>query len=306
MTARLTIGMLILLFLAPAARGQTLSVRLLAPRPFGYFVGDLIQHEAEIAVDRKLRLDPASLPKPGPRAYWLDLRSLDVREEDAGDGVRRYRIRLEYQTFHAPLETKRMEIPPFAVSLAGEDGTRVQAEIPAWPFLASPIREIIPPKGEGWTYLRPDVHPAHIAMTAEWRILAASTLAAALSFVMLAYGRAWPPFHRRPDRPFAQAARALAKTARDPVGEAEYRAALLILHRAFDAAAGRRAFAEDAVSLLQSRPAFEQLKPGVERFFAASRRVFFGSQVSEAMALTPFEEIAELGARLRAAERRGL
>ena len=122
---------------------------------------------------------------------------------------------MHYQTFYSALETRRMEIPGFDVSLT-DGAARLQAHVPAWPFLASPLREIIPPKGEGWTYLRPDARPAPIDAAADWRMLIASALTAMLALTALAYDRAWPPFHQRRARPFAQAARAIAKSARSP------------------------------------------------------------------------------------------
>jgi mxaA protein len=304
MALRLTFACLsFVLFAAPTlAQAPAPAVHLQAPRPFGYFVGDLIHHEAEIIIDQNFRLDPASTPKPGPRAYWLDLRAVDVEEKLDG-GVRRYRLKLEYQTFYAPLETRRMEIPAFTVSFA-DGAARLQAEVPAWPFLASPMREIIPPKGEGWTYLRPDVRPSLMATGNDWRLLIASTVTAMFAFAALAYDRGWPPFHTRRSRPFAQAARRTAKAARVSADEATYIDALLILHRAFDSSAGRRVLADDVGLFLLSKPAFEQLKPGVERFFAASRRAFFSARISEAMELMPLADVARLSVSLRTAERR--
>jgi mxaA protein len=286
---------------AAQAQPQTPAVRLLAPRPFGYFLGDVIHHEAEIVVEPEFRLDPASVPKPGPRTYWLDLRAVET-EEQAGAKTRRYRLKLEYQTFYAALETRRLQIPAFAVSFTG-GADRIRAEIPAWPFLASPMREIIPAKGEGWSYLRPDAHPQPFSSAFEQRAFVAATLSAILALAALAWGRAWPPFHERRGRPFAQAMRRVKKAAKLHPVEDAHREALLALHRAFDAAAGRRLLADDIGLFLQSRPAYLHLEPGVARFFAASRQFFFAGQAAQAMALMPIEELARLGGRLRAAER---
>ena len=138
----------------------------------------------------------------------------------------------------------------------------------------------------------------------DWRLLIVSTAAALLAFAALAYDRAWPPFHARPTRPFAQAARRMAKAARAPADEATYIDALLILHRAFDASAGRRVLADDVSLFLRTKPASEHLKPDVERFFAASRRAFFSARISEAMELMPLADVARLSVSLRTAERR--
>ncbi len=43
------------------------------PRNFGYFVGDLIERRASSSRIATIELLAASLPKPGPLNYWLDL-----------------------------------------------------------------------------------------------------------------------------------------------------------------------------------------------------------------------------------------
>jgi mxaA protein len=52
---------------------------------------------------------------------------------------------------------------------------------------------------------------------------------------------------------------------------------MLTLHRAFDATAGRRLLADDLDAFFARFPRFVPLRSEIERFFAASRQMFFGS-----------------------------
>ena len=53
-------------------------------------------------------------------------------------------------------------------------------------------------------------------------------------------------------------------------------AAQLVLHRAFDATAGRRMFADDLDEFLARHPQFGPLRARIGAFFAESRTAFFG------------------------------
>ena len=59
------------------------QVTIRTPRDIGYFVGDLIRAEITLIVDGGASIDPASLPRPGSITYWLDIRSVDVRQDTA-------------------------------------------------------------------------------------------------------------------------------------------------------------------------------------------------------------------------------
>ena len=120
---------------------------------------------------------------------------------------------------------------------------------------------------------------------------------------MLAYHQAWWPFGARPSRPFTAAARAIRQRAAAGADQDAYRSSLLDLHRAFDASAGRRVLAEDVPIFLASHQVFKPLKPDIVRFFATSRRAFFGNDVTGAAEDMPLAEVADLGKRLGDAER---
>ncbi len=282
-----------------AAADPTVDARF--PRSHGWWIGDILPVEATVEIDADRALDPASLPRPRAVTYWLDLR--DVRVDDLGsrDGRRHYRLAFDYQTFYAPLEPKALTIPPVALRLAGEDGGTVT--VPPFTFVSAPLREIMAPTVlEALAPLRPiavvDTRPA------QWGAgLGGLTALAAL--VGLAWHRAIGPFSRRPARPFSRAARAMRPhLARG--GAEDLRAAHLALHRAFDAALGRRMIAADVDGFLAARPDLAAAGDDVRRFFEGSGRLFFGRAGSGTGQEAPALAAAALGGlarRLAALER---
>jgi mxaA protein len=288
---------------AEPLRADVRALTVIDPRDLGYFIGDTIRRQIEISVDEKFRLTPGTAPAPGALTYWLELNDVWV-EEDVSGGLRTYSIVLDYQTFYAPLEPRRMTLPPIDLRFADGDGGTAFRRVPGFSFLTSPLREIIPPKeGEGAQaplLLAPDPPvrlPSKLPVQAA---LGLALAAALLALGAIAWRMAWWPFHARPKRPFSRAARAIA--ARDD--DAAYRADLIRLHRAFDEAAGHRVLADDAPDFLQAHPQYADAGDDVTTFFAASRRAFFAADAAGARGDLPPQRLARLAARLGAAERR--
>ena len=303
MAGRVGLAMLLLAVSgALPASAQVRGVELYAPRSFGYVIGDALTLRAEIALDAPFALDPATLPTPRALNYWLDLR--DVRLEDRGNhgGIHRYTLDLTYQTFYAPLEPRRLDIPALALSAVAGD-RRVAVNVPGWSFLSSPLREVMTSTPGQAMALRPDIPPRPIPTAASRNGLLASIVVTLLALAALAWQMAWWPFHRRPARPFAQAARAVTATLRPSASETAYRGSLLALHRAFDATAGRGVLAEDLPAFFAAHPAFRAVEGEVRRLFAVSRAVFFGGDGPRAQSDLPPGELLALARRLRAVER---
>jgi mxaA protein len=299
------LAVLLLLPTLAGAASQAVSVRTVEPRGFGYFVGDIFRREVELVVPEAYRLDKASAPAPGRLNYWLDLRAVDLSETNAS-GARRYRLSLDYQTFYVPLSPTPLTVPALTLRFSGEGEEAVQAEVPAFTFVMAPLREVAPVKPqEGPSgYLRPDAVPRKVGTLNARGTLGAGSAVALLALVLLAYHYAWWPFRARPARPFTHAARALKHELARGAGLAAYQAGLLDLHRAFDTTAGRRLLAEDVPEFLVSHGEFQPLKEDISRFFATSRRAFFGNDLEGAARVMPFEAVTSLGVRLGEAERR--
>ncbi|PZQ82254.1 MAG: nonribosomal peptide synthetase MxaA [Ancylobacter novellus] len=306
MTAPLRLFVLALaLVAATPALAQLRSLDLYAPRPFGHVIGDTLELTVEIALDAPFRLDPASLPRPRALNYWLELNDVALVDDGVKGEVQRYTLNLTYQTFYAPLEPRRLDIP--AMALTAMDGDRrIELRVPAWSFLMSPLREIVSTGAASAMTPRPDLAPRPIP-TGRTRLGLTLALAGALAaLAALAWQLGWPPFGRRARRPFAQAARAVQASlpgASDPPSPSAYRSALLALHRAFDATAGRGVFTEDLPGFFAAHPAFATVEKEVQRLFAASRRVFFGEDAAGATGELPPGELVALARRLRAVER---
>lgn len=296
----------------PPALAQLRSVELYAPRPFGHVLGDALPLAVEIELDEAFRLDPASLPRPRAVDYWLDLRDVRMEERGTRGGIRRYVLHLDYQTFYAPLEPKRMEIPP--LKLAAVDGERrVDIRVPGWSFVMSPLREIVASAGSSPMTLRPDIEPQQIPTAGAWRGLAAAVGTASVALLVLAWQMGWGPFGRRRSRPFARADRMVRTSLHASVGSVSsstsldssstYGEGLIALHRAFDATAGKGLFAEDLPGFFAAHPGFRAAEADIIRLFAASRRAFFGSDLTGALGEMPPAALVALSGRLRAIER---
>lgn len=264
-------------------------------RPFGYFIGDEIVLETDVALEQGFALEEASLPRPGPVTYWLDLNSVESREIEPG----RHRFRLRYQTFYAPLGVQTLEVPGFMLVATRAD-RRVEMPVRSWRFSSSPLRGVEPRTGEDTVAIRGDVAPTRISVTRYVAAVVACVGVALTSLLALAFHRAWGPFRRRAGRPFAQAVHALR---RQPETIDGYLASLLSLHRAFDTTAGRRVLAEDVDEVLRTLPGFAGADEDIRVFFRASRRAFFGEDPRGAMASLSPVELAALGTRLATAER---
>lgn len=295
-------ALLLLAALTQSAAAEVRAVHTIEPRGFGYFLGDTLERIVEIEAGADDEIVPASLPRTGPSNYWLELRDIEQTSARRGDG-RLHTLKLTYQTFYAPIDPRKQLIPATEITVRGPNGSET-VTIPPFAFLMSPLREIFPEKsGESAeTLLRPDFATGHRRFGASRTAALVAAALTALFLTLLARDLAWWPFHRRPARPFSRAVRdvgrALAKGGTDG-----YRTALLALHRAFDTAAGHRLLAADVEGFLAAHPEHDDTRWQVERFFAASRAVFFGEAQREGETGLPPTELKELAVVLARQER---
>ncbi len=288
---------------AQEAASPVLSVDTIDPRGFGYFVGDVITREIVVTVAEPYRLEAASQPAPRRLSYWLDLRSVAVDEREES-GRTRYRLKLVYQTLYVPLSPEPRSLPPLTLRFTDGEGIAV-AKVPPFNFVMSPLREVIPEQPEEGPvgYLRPDAAPRGVSSRQARIAFGAGLVTVLMALALLAHHQAWWPFRKRPARPFTQAARVLRRLSRNPDADA-YRIGLLDLHRAFDVSAGHRLLAEDISGFLASHGQFRPYEAEIGRFFATSRRAFFGNDMAGAVDTMPLPAVAALSAELGAAERR--
>jgi len=260
---------------------------LTTPRSIGWFLGDELEITANVTLPQGYILEPASLPHPGPLNYWLELRAINHHSTRKG-GQEHWQLTSRYQTFYVPLEARQRRIPGFTLRFS-KDGDMLDVKVPGWTFTMSPLRQIA--QEGGGLGLQPDTPIRTIKPQPAGVLLA--LLAALVFATALAHHHARWPFHQRPARPFSQAQRALRRHLRHGGKPAE---ALIVLHRAFDAAAGQRLLAGDVGAFVAARPHLAASQPQIERFFAASRGEFFGD-TGAPMALPELVELAHALAR---------
>lgn len=278
----------------PAAATPPATVHLETPRPYGYLIGDTLALTVAINAPSGLKLDEAALPRPGTVNRWLELRRIEAKPQ-AGSG---YRLKLEYQTFHAPLTVKTLTIPGFRLSFAG--GTA--AEVPPWSFSATPIKDLSVLSGEGQQPLRSDAAPGSLPL-AGWRAATLAAVAFALAALLwLAWLRGLLPYWAK-GRHYAAALRGLRRLARQPQGEAALRAGFTAVHRAFNQTLGQPLFAEQLDDFFLAQPRYAPLREDIEAFFAASYALFFGSGALPAD--YPLERLAALCRHCLQIERAG-
>lgn len=286
-----------------AGWAEVRSVHVEEPRAFGYFLGDLIERTAVIETARDDTIVPASLPRTGPSNYWLELKSVSQSTKQHADGAV-HRLKLTYQMFYAPIDPRKVTIPEMDITIKTAAGNET-ATVPQFTTIMSPLREIFPEKsGEtAETFLKQDAPvPVRRSGFARTGALVAAALSAVF-LLLLARHFAWWPFSRRPTRPFSRAAREVAQALSRTERREGYRNALLAMHRAFDTAAGRRLLAGDVDGFFSAHPEHAPSRGAVERFFDASRAVFFGEAQREGETAFPPVELSELAVELARQER---
>jgi len=305
MKRALLLGVVAGLVVVSPAWARPASLAIKEPRAFGYFIGDTLTREIILNVGEGQALDTASVPLHGPVNYWLELSGVNLKTDHRSDGTTTYHLTLKYQTFYAPLDPRRLVIPALTLKVTGGEGTG-EVRVPEFGFLTAPIRLLFAQSSQSSgsaVELQPDA-PVHRVTTGRERTgMLVSGLIALASLIGLAWHQAWWPFRRRPSRPFTDAARYLKANASRLEGASGYRTALLKLHRAFDISAGKRVLSDDVAAFLATRPEFAPYADQVQHLFSSSRRAFFANDVQRAQAEMPLKALADLSARLGAAER---
>ena len=113
------------------------ELEVTTPRPFGYVIGDTIEHRISLVLDPGFELDPASVPQPRRASRWLALNRA-VLESDAGNGASRYSIALVYQIVNAAQSLTGAGTPPVSLRILGPEGD-LPVVIPAWGFTVGPV-----------------------------------------------------------------------------------------------------------------------------------------------------------------------
>ena len=259
---------------SPCSPAAVEELRLTTPRPFGYVIGDIIEHRISLVLERGFELDPASIPEPGRASRLLALNEAEL-ESEACDGESRHSIRLRYQIVNAPPRVIGAGTPHLRLRVLGPEGD-LPVVLPAWGFTVGPIVTPEERSPGRLPNLRPALPPSPFSIDAHTaRVLALGALALALLVPILRdrlAGRRGAPAARHFDRAY----RRLRREAEDPPSPGAAAEALTEVHAAFNATAGRAVFEHDLARFFVEHPRFEPLRASIEAFFAESGRVLYG------------------------------
>jgi len=266
------------------------------PRAFGYVIGDKLEQRIALLAPAGFALDAKSLPRAGRTGLWLQLAPPHLMSDKVGAATR-YLLTLDYQIINVPEQVSTIDLPAVYLVL-GAPGNQVTTAVDEWPITIAPITPTYILARAGLTSTQPDTPPPTLA-TGRYMGLTILWVAAIVAITVgSALQRRGFPWLRQGARPFARAAREIAKLSRLPPERVTYRRGLQRLHRAFDAAAGHAVFGEHLAPLFAARPELLRLRADIEQFYAASQREFFGDHGGGAS----LDEVLALAARCRDAE----
>lgn len=239
---------------------ETIDAVVRAPRAFGYFVGDIVRQEVQLQ-----GFEPAELPRTERAGVWFERRA--SRTYTSSDDGNKWLV-LEYQIVNAPREARTIELPPLKID--DVSGTRALL-VPSLPIGVAPLAPALPTDASLLAALRSDREAPHIATKPIVRRLIA--YGAVCLLLVLSWGAwlAWRNWRARSQLPFARAWREVQHL--DERTPEAWRA----LHRAFDRAAGRVTHSATLPALFETAPYLRSERSSIERFFAQSSEMFFGS-----------------------------
>jgi mxaA protein len=265
------------LMVAPArqvraeAASPVSKMEIVEPRPFGHIIGDTLTRRIVLESEGGASLDVGRLPKPGRVSSWLEL--VDVSSRAAG---KRHEIVLTYQIFNSAPEVSTRALPALDIPFRTAAGTAVHA-VPKMLFTAGPLTPEFVAARDGLEEMRPDAPPPRLSTVPVRVRLALYGLGLTAIALYFVYSYLGLPFFARSRGPFARALRAVNAAARARDEGRGRPAALLALHRAFDETARGTVFGEHLDRFFAEHTRYAPLQAEVGRFFAGSRKEFFGT-----------------------------
>lgn len=242
----------------------------LTPRPFGYVIGDEIEHRVIVNTRGGVILTKANLPTQGILNRWLNLNQISVNDSPLSDGGHHYEITLRYQIFYAPQSVKMLTIP--SILLAFHQGNQaIEKNVPAWQFTISPLREVQMRKDEQGEYMRPNASVPFVTTPYAASILAASSFVLFGSGLTLAYFHGYISLPRR--RIFKRANQQLAK-----LNSSDLTQSFSILHHALNTLNQKPLFTHQLPEFYTQYPSYQAAQKLLDDFFSVSTHYFFISK----------------------------
>lgn len=253
---------------APGQKAPPTTVAVVEqPRATGYFVGDKVTQRVLLETNGQA-LSPVTLPKAGRVSAWFERRAANIQTDASS---RRWLV-VEYQILNAPPKLITARLPSWSLAIkAGTGATPAALTVPEAKVNVAPLSLPGSPTQVGTADLRPD-HLPPVIETAPLR-RAIETSVGTLLLTLIAWF-AWVIWRNRralATQPFAKALREMrAMDEREP-------RAWQALHRAFDRTAGRVIQIATLPVLFERAPQLTPVRAEIERFFAQSSQLFFGS-----------------------------
>jgi mxaA protein len=280
------------------------------PRPYGYFVGDLVTQRILLQAEGQA-FTPITLLPVERVSVWFERRRATIETDSA---LHRWLV-VDYQVFNAPQKLTAVTLPAWELAVrpsasasgaaaadtgvahsdaagarAANTGAAPRAavlKIPAALINVAPLSPPGSPAQVGVGDLRPDRSPP-VIVTAPIR-RAMTFWSGALGLTLIAWLAWWLWRNSRSvaTQPFARALREMRQ-----LDDREPRA-WQAMHRAFDRTAGRVIQSATLPALFASAPHLGVVRAQIEKFYLQSSALFFGGG-SSAELISPRELCIEL------------
>ncbi len=235
----------------------------------GLQIGDVLTRKVRVLANSPEKITPKTLPVKSTRTNGIELTGVNVSLQTEKEQTQ-YMIELRYQVFTHSTQPAKMYLPKEVITLIdGEDLT-----LPAWSFWYSPL--VISDLDNAKTTVLPQAKISLIDQQNNMLGFFAFVglfLLGCIGLVYINVDRYWLPFM---GGGFARAHRkikALAK--KSPAGTETPKAALGILHEAFNQLFGRGLYPNKIEEFLANHPKFKQLRAEIESFFELSNQTLF-------------------------------
>lgn len=268
--------LLTLFLLSASASADIKIIKYSLGRDFGVVVGDQIEHRYIIEVPAEFELSPDSLPSKGNLNYWLKLLSVNAKEIETKNGLKKYQLDSVFQTFYAPLDVRVLSTPEMDITFHAGDKQQ-QISLPAWQFSMSPLKETAPVSSKTGESARPFMKPdlPIIKIDTQKLTLIAYLLGSAvviMAFIWLVLSGKVFSFARSPFQlAIKQIKKLNAKQDKANVNQAIYE-----VHQAFNGVAKQAVFSHQIDTFIVTFPEFSRYKQQIVEFYDLSMNVLYG------------------------------
>lgn len=289
----------------PTIDAQYISVEVVDPaRDAGYVVGDILNRQVTMTIQKPYELVSESLPIVGYEHRYrgkksgIELVKITSSSKADSDSAT-YALDLSYQVFKTDRVAKPAALRAEAIKIRNTTTKKVvQYKLPDFNFRISPLSLI------GQIQLDQEMYPFTPPLTLDnskvifnLKVLAAILAIALLGLLYIFGSHAWLP---KMGAPFAKAFRDIKKMSDSPDGVKQ---AVTRVHESLNKTAGATLFSHNLDAFISLHPKFAPAKQEIEQFFGLSHQVFFEDASQSLTAENPKQWLQQFCRRLRDCER---